>query len=285
MFCKYCGKQIDPGTMRCRSCGRPVGPLEGGNGFWDLTGETPEPAAPVVLEDPEIPELKKQIEELREELASRPAPRRSAGAFLAALLALAALMIGGYGLYQMQLLSGRVEENSIRLVRLAEEQQIQSARVDEVEKPVQAVFFTQQPTDAAPELNAAIKDDYTDNGVWLFEAAFEGNYGPYLWYWEKVEGDPDDPEYTRVTLLEGDLFREVTVQSFEGGKVSRLYSNGPIQRAHDGVYVFTVEDYEHNCYRSDPVHLTVMKNGKPVFSNAGTADTGGNTGTAEDKKP
>ena len=49
MFCKYCGKPIDEGTMRCRICGRPVGPLEGGNGFWDLTGEKKE-AAPEIIE-------------------------------------------------------------------------------------------------------------------------------------------------------------------------------------------------------------------------------------------
>lgn len=41
MFCKFCGKQIDRKTMQCVGCGKPVGPLEGGVGFWDLVGEKP----------------------------------------------------------------------------------------------------------------------------------------------------------------------------------------------------------------------------------------------------
>lgn len=41
MFCKFCGKQIDRKTMQCVSCGKPVGSLEGGVGFWDLVGEKP----------------------------------------------------------------------------------------------------------------------------------------------------------------------------------------------------------------------------------------------------
>ena len=36
MYCKYCGKAVDLTTMRCVSCGREVGPLSGGTGFWDL---------------------------------------------------------------------------------------------------------------------------------------------------------------------------------------------------------------------------------------------------------
>lgn len=41
MFCKFCGGQINRKTMRCVDCDRPVGPLEGGVGFWDLAGEKP----------------------------------------------------------------------------------------------------------------------------------------------------------------------------------------------------------------------------------------------------
>lgn len=44
MFCKYCGRKIDRKSMTCTSCGRPVGPLEGGVGFWDLAGERPKEA-------------------------------------------------------------------------------------------------------------------------------------------------------------------------------------------------------------------------------------------------
>lgn len=282
MFCKYCGKPIDPGTMRCRACGRPVGPLEGGNGFWDLTGEAPAPAAPA--QDPAIPELEEQVKALRAELAARPAQKKGGFAAAAGIL-LALLGIAGcfFTLNQVKDLSGQLRETEQRLEQMGERIAALEARPVPEEKPVQTVFFTRQPTDAAPELNKAVQDEYSDNGVWLFEASFEGSYGPYLWYWEKVEGDPEDPEYTRVGLLEGDLFEEITVTNKDGDKSSRLYSRGPIRREHAGVYVFTVEDYEHNFHRSDPVTLTVLKNGKPyatpapfVGQESGT-DAGGET--------
>lgn len=50
MFCKFCGETIDRRTMRCSSCGKSVGPLAGGVGFWDLAGQ-PSPAAPAVTPD------------------------------------------------------------------------------------------------------------------------------------------------------------------------------------------------------------------------------------------
>ena len=46
MFCKFCGETIDRRTMKCPSCGKSVGPLAGGVGFWDLAGQ-PAPVAPV----------------------------------------------------------------------------------------------------------------------------------------------------------------------------------------------------------------------------------------------
>lgn len=51
MFCKFCGESIDRRTMRCSSCGKSVGPLAGGVGFWDLAGQ-PSPAAPAAAAAP-----------------------------------------------------------------------------------------------------------------------------------------------------------------------------------------------------------------------------------------
>lgn len=274
MFCKFCGKQIDPGTMRCRACGRPVGPLEGGNGFWDLAGVQPPAAEDAVpKENPAVKELEKQVDALRAELAARPVPKKSIAGGIAILLALGALAACAYGLMQFRDLEGKLDKTTARIEKLAEQQEAQAARIEAQEQPVQVVLFTQQPTDAAPELNRAVQDEYCENGLWLFEAAFEGNYGPYLTYWEKVEGDPEDPDYTRVSQLEGKPFLEIEVSATEKGKTARLYCNGPVLPAHEGVYVFTVEDYQHNCYRSDPVRLTVMKNGKPLHSSSGSAET------------
>ena len=51
MYCKYCGKAVDLTTMQCVSCGREVGPLSGGTGFWDLL-DPPADRIPVQATEP-----------------------------------------------------------------------------------------------------------------------------------------------------------------------------------------------------------------------------------------
>ena len=41
MYCKFCGKQVNPGTVNCPYCGHQADALSGGSGFWDLTMEKP----------------------------------------------------------------------------------------------------------------------------------------------------------------------------------------------------------------------------------------------------
>ena len=52
MFCKYCGGTIDRETMKCTSCGKPVGSLAGGSGFKEMVEKslsgTKEDSAPVM---------------------------------------------------------------------------------------------------------------------------------------------------------------------------------------------------------------------------------------------
>ena len=38
MYCRYCGKTLT-NSASCPRCGRENGPLEGGNGFWDILRE------------------------------------------------------------------------------------------------------------------------------------------------------------------------------------------------------------------------------------------------------
>lgn len=54
MFCKFCGNRIDQKTMRCEKCGKEVGPLEGGVGFWDIANreEKNTSHAALPMEDP-----------------------------------------------------------------------------------------------------------------------------------------------------------------------------------------------------------------------------------------
>ena len=97
--------------MRCRICGRPVGVLEGGNGFWDLTGE--KPAETPAADDGALRQLREQVEGLRAEVAelqARPAAKKHSAAVLAALLALLALAVGVFALFQLRGLAGSLEE-------------------------------------------------------------------------------------------------------------------------------------------------------------------------------
>lgn len=66
MYCKFCGGQIDRKTMRCMDCGSPVGPLEGGVGFWDLAGGKPKEER----QDP-LPPREGKSEEILRQIAFR----------------------------------------------------------------------------------------------------------------------------------------------------------------------------------------------------------------------
>lgn len=122
--------------MRCRICGRPVGPLEGGNGFWDLLdgkkeeSEEPQPILPQT--DPaitaELKGLREEVGKLRKEqkkLAEQrelPVRKKSAATAVAALLGLLALALGVFVLFQLRgtgeslgRLERRLEETEARL--------------------------------------------------------------------------------------------------------------------------------------------------------------------------
>lgn len=45
MFCKFCGRKIDPTTRLCPQCGERQEDRRGGNGFWDIL-EEPNPSEP-----------------------------------------------------------------------------------------------------------------------------------------------------------------------------------------------------------------------------------------------
>lgn len=46
MFCRFCGKQVDPSSCVCPYCGEPQEARTGGNGFWDILGKEPVQTAP-----------------------------------------------------------------------------------------------------------------------------------------------------------------------------------------------------------------------------------------------
>lgn len=193
MYCKYCGKRIDTGTMRCRACGRPVGPLEGGSGFWELMDKAPEAAASPETEQ-QLRELQEQVDTLRKEIAKRPSPLRGAGAVLAGLLALLAIGLGGYLYLRVEGLNRQVQEQLLELSQTSRQQQEELAGLSEtldgrlvileetVLEGVEALHFEKQPSDETIILRQAEEKC-------VFMAKVAGGSGPYTERWEKQGED------------------------------------------------------------------------------------------------
>ncbi len=93
MYCKFCGNPIDRNTMACVSCGKPVGPLSGGNSFKNVfLGEQSEHPAQETPErnDQQIAQMASDIQFLKKKASEK---RSNAAAILAALGLLACLAV------------------------------------------------------------------------------------------------------------------------------------------------------------------------------------------------
>ena len=278
MFCKYCGKPIDEGTMRCRICGRPVGPLEGGNGFWDLlegkkeepekTEEVPARTDPALAE--EMKSLREEVEKLRRERKMHPAGKSAAPAVMAALLGLLAMALGVFVLYQMraadarmQSLERRLEESQTRI--LAIEQAAAGQEQSQAEEQSAAAGdrkwhgigdLTGIPLQPSQQLfEGPNKGDNDNRGqsirlgypeyfeeTPIFTARFLGQPGTYRYYWVRVETDENTKEvfFTPLTEEEGYIFRNPTAGDQD--KIYRLSIGGEVKEEHLGHYAFIVVD-------------------------------------------
>ena len=261
MFCKYCGKPIDEGTMRCRICGRPVGPLEGGVGFWDLKEKLPEeePAPePTPEKEPEkteekeekvpapdqiptvaaanpadakaVRELSRQVKKLQEEVKNQSRQKRSALAGGAVVLALLGMALGVFVLYQLQRLSGKVDE------------------------------LFEGPNKGNNDLRGqSIKLGVPENGYEetpIFTSRFLGPAGTYRYCWVKVETNEDTKEtyFTPLKEEEGYLFRNPNASDTD--KVFILSITGEVKEEHLGRYAFVAEDTQtRSAYVSAIVEL------------------------------
>lgn len=278
MFCKYCGKPIDEGTMRCRICGRPVGPLEGGNGFWDLLeGKKEEPEATAeapVRTDPalteEVKNLREEVEKLRKERKMHPAGKSAAPAVMAALLAMLALALGAYVLFQMrtadaraQGLERRLEETQARILAVEqaaagqEQSQTEEQSAAAVDRKWQGIGeLTGIPLQPSQQLfEGPNKGDNDNRGqsirlgypeyfeeTPIFTARFLGQPGTYRYFWVRVETDENTKEvfFTPLTEEEGYLFRNPTAGDQD--KLFRLSIGGEVKEEHLGHYAFIVVD-------------------------------------------
>lgn len=132
MFCKFCGKRVDPSTHVCPYCGEPQEARSGGNGFWDIFGQqkaTPETAV-VIRKDPPA---------VRREESSAPAKKKSAIfpiTFLAVILGIVCtLWMGAAELAALRNLAGEIhtveQRNEASVQELAEKlEALQSAAAE-----------------------------------------------------------------------------------------------------------------------------------------------------------
>lgn len=148
--------------MRCKICGRPVGQLEGGNGFWDLKEDrqkAPEEAAPPAPEAAPTPaasqdaiptaaaasptdaksmrELQRQVKKLQEELKAISPQKRNALAVAAMLLGLLALALGAFMLFQLRALSSQVQTLSEQTTELSSVVELQGQKLAALEATVE----------------------------------------------------------------------------------------------------------------------------------------------------
>lgn len=313
MFCKYCGKPIDEGTMRCRICGRPVGPLEGGVGFWDLKEKLPEeetapeqspekapekPQEDVPVPAPEqiptvaaanpadakaVRELSRQVKKLQEEVKNQSRQKRSALVGGAVVLALLGLALGVFVLYQLQMLSGKVNEldaalqaQAARLQLVESAQQPEESQSQEIGSGAEStwqgfdqiagvhLYFKQElfegPNKGDNDLRGqSIKLGLPENGYEetpIFTARFLGPAGTYRYCWVKVETNEDTKEtyFTPLKEEEGYLFRNPNASDTD--KVFILSITGEVKEEHLGRYAFVAEDTQtRSAYVSAIVEL------------------------------
>ena len=209
MFCKYCGKPIDEGTMRCRICGRPVGPLEGGNGFWDLL------------------EGKKEEPEKTEEVPVRTDPA------LARILAIE------------QAAAGQEQSQAEEQSAAAGDRKWQG--IGDLTgiplQPSQQLFEGPNKGDN-DNRGQSIRLGYPEyfEETPIFTARFLGQPGTYRYYWVRVETDENTKEvfFTPLTEEEGYIFRNPTAGDQD--KIYRLSIGGEVKEEHLGHYAFIVVD-------------------------------------------
>ena len=314
MFCKYCGKPIDEGSMRCRICGRPVGQLEGGNGFWDLKEARPsEPAdrsqenepvpVPVKAAAPgapeEIPtvaaaspadakairELRTQVKKLQDEVKLLGPQKRNSLAGCAILLALLALALGAFVLFELRSFMGQIRtltEKTTELGQIAEEYR-QERAANEQKSAEEALnveaqsgwlgfdelsgvrLFSSQSLFTGPNKGEndprgqSIKLGLPENGYEetpIFTSVFNGPAGTYQYYWVKVETSDTNMQTWFTPLKEEDGYKFRSPLATDAEKKFVLSIMGEVKEEQLGRYAFVAVDTQtHSAYVSSIVEL------------------------------
>lgn len=279
MFCKYCGKAIDEGTMRCRICGRPVGPLEGGNGFWDLAGEkkaetegSADPEALQALRE-EVEQLRAEQKQLRAEQKKKaaeqkqPPAKNGAAPVLALLLGLLSLALGVFLLLQVRNLNGELQTLELRLAErsaVSAGQEGEDAASEDGAQDSSGSYnkwigindldgIPLQPYPTLFDGPNKGKDDERGQSINLglpeygeetpiFTSRFLGQPGVYSFFWVKVESDEDTEDVYFTPLLEEDGYRFREPKATDANQTFVLSIMGVVKEEQLGRYAFVVVD-------------------------------------------
>lgn len=253
MFCKYCGNPVDRTTMKCISCGKPVGPLSGGNGFRaaEAEGEKSvfhwggEAFADVNAE--RLDRLSGEIHEVKKLLDTKKRNFTPLVAALGIVLCLIALF-------------ALIGNSNNKITRLREELTEQIGVTQEKIDVLADVFSASEPTKAAEEPQIVLsitKQPTSEDRVelktpTLFVCRAEGKNLSFSWI-------RYDAETKKMVQVKDDEFYTVGSENEANGGQSTLhvFPDGPEQ---EGVYICMVKDENGQLIYSAPAILRLNGN-------------------------
>lgn len=183
MFCKFCGKQIDPATRVCPKCGERQEDRCGGNGFWDiLTSPSrttpPEKIVPVPKRD--VPDAPSPVKKFPKSAKTARIQWLSLGiAFFCLVYTFAGNLTFGARLRKLEsrmetvldLHKNQAVEVSVPTYSTESQMPLEETAYQETE-PTQAVLETTLPPAANVPIPAPIFLQQPEDALWTGQAVF-----------------------------------------------------------------------------------------------------------------
>ncbi len=251
MFCKFCGNLIDRKTMKCVSCGKPVGSLSGGNSFKYAfqskanVASTPEVASG--KSDPQIAHIAADIREIKKTISQK---RINVAAIISTFCVLICLI----SLVSVFVLSGRNKrvldglDESIAAQFAATSQQLDDIKAvldstenkDNVPAASTPTFFS---IDKEPESVTNVTSGRT-NVAFICKASGEGLRFSWIKY---------SPTRNAWGIIEDDESRFEVVSSANESSLKVINASNE----HEGTYICVIEDQNGQLHYSSPVQFSL----------------------------
>lgn len=180
MYCKYCGKQIEPGSVMCPYCGQKADALSGGTGFWDLIdqdlsqdGPQKDVAAPVEQKPPENENPPLPEHNIHPESDKRPKLSKNTAVVAAAVLAVF-LIIHSFTYLQLSRIESKLDAFEEQLGAVQNDitrcQSIDNEPADVSATPTPEVTASVQPSPTASVVEVPESTDSTSGNNTYFPA-------------------------------------------------------------------------------------------------------------------